>query len=133
MDLYKVYGYDEEKATRGLWIDLVDGGKVLVGMLGTPEYQKAVMKHSRKYQTQIRLNKMRPEDMNEITIQAEADAVLLGWKEFEVNGSSFPYTRENAIFLLRKFPRLKAEIEEYANDHERFQDSLNLEEDAKNL
>jgi hypothetical protein len=132
MDLDKIYGFDEQKATRGVWFDLVDGGKVLLGMLGSSLYQQAVMKHSRKYQTKIRLNKMSPEDMNEITIQSEADAVLLGWHEFEVNGQPFLYTRDNAVTLLRKFPRLKAEIEEYANDHERFQASMVLEEDAKN-
>lgn len=132
MDLDKVYGYDEDKANHGIWVDLVDGGKVRIGMLGTPEYQKAVMKHTRKYQAKIRLNKLTPEEMNEITVQAEADAVLLDWDEFVVNGQPFPYTRDNAVLLLRKYPRLKSEIEEYANDHERFQDSMNLEEDAKN-
>ena len=132
MDFKKTFGYNKEKATEGIWIDIGQDASIKVAKLGTNQYQLALMRHTRKYQAQLRNNAIDPDIAAEITANTLADAILLDWKGFEENGKRLPYSRANAFRLLKDSPDFRSDVERYANDRELFQDSLDLDVDSKN-
>jgi hypothetical protein len=134
MNMKKSYGFDKQKAEKGVWITLDEGGKVLLAKIGSHAYDLAIAKHTRDYQSKIRLGKLTTEDMKKISILVEAETVLLNWEGLEEEpGKPLPYSRENAIYVLTEYPEFRAEIVEYANDRSRFQSQdFDEETDAKN-
>ena len=135
LNFKKTFGFNKDKADEGVWVDIGNDALIKVAKLGTTRYQVALMKHTRKYQSLIRLNRLDPEGMAEITANTLADSILLDWKNIaeDDNGAIMPYTRANAYRMLKDYPDFRALVEMHANDPELFQDGVtDLEADSKN-
>jgi hypothetical protein len=132
MDLKKTFGFDREKADGGVWVDIGQDAHIKIAKFGTNKYQLAAMRHTRKYQAQIRAGRPDPESLADITANILADSVLLDWRGITEDDASLPYSRANAYRLLRDYPDFRAMVEQYANDMSLFQDAMDMEEDAKN-
>lgn len=133
MDFEAVYCVNESKASEGVWVNLVSGARIKVAKLGTVKYQNALMRHTRKYQAQIRVNRLDAETMNEITIKTLAECILLDWEDIEIGGKPFPYNQKNAVFLMTRSSDFRTDVENSANNMELFQDQVDLDADSKNL
>src|SRR2546423_5872900 len=127
MDFKKTFGFDKAKAADGVWVDLGQDTHIKVAKLGTNQYQLALMRHTRKYQAQIRVNRLDPEAMAEITAHTLADSILLDWKGVVEDEQPVPYNRQNAYRLLKEYPDFRALVEQHANDSELFQDQVDLD------
>ena len=131
MKLSKIYGYDQDKAANGVWVDLEDGARIKVAKIGTATYTQALEKASRKYRIKIRTNTLKADEAMLISAQALADAILLDWQGFETEeGTILPYSHENALKALKEYPTFRDTVELHANDPENFQDDIEV--DAKN-
>lgn len=133
MDFKKTFGYDKSKAADGVWVDLGEDTKIKIAKLGTNQYQLALMRHTRKYQAMIRVNRLDPEAMADITANTLADSILLDWSGVMEDGAPVPYNRPNAFRLLKEYPAFRELVEAHANDPLIFQDGMDLEADTKNL
>lgn len=129
MDLDKVYGYDPDRALKGVWVDHM-GGQLRIAMIGTAEYQRVVNKYTTAKRAMLRRDQAAAVD--EITILTLAESILLDWRNLRVSGEEIPYSRENAVRLLRKYPQFKSDVEAYAGDQSLFSDAQDSEDDGKN-
>jgi hypothetical protein len=132
MDLKKTFGYDKAKAADGVWVDLGNDTTIKIAKLGTNQYQLALMRHTRKHQAQLRSGYVDPELAADITANTLADAILLDWKNMMEDDKIIPYSRANAYRLLKEYADFRTLVEQYANDRDLFQDTLDLEADSKN-
>jgi hypothetical protein len=134
MDLKKTYGFDQEKASEGGWVDLPSGGRVRVCKLGTLEYQQAINRASRKYLAKIRTNTLSAEEANAIACAALSEAIVRDWAEIEEEGTLVPFSKVNARRLLSTYSGFKDDVETVAGDPENFQedDEGGRESDTKN-
>ena len=134
MDFKKAFGYDEKKADAGVWIDIADGISIKIAKLGTVKYQEALMRYTRRHQAIIRLNRLDPKMMADITANTLADSILLDWKGVIIDDIPIDYNRDNAYKMLKEYPDFRTLVENNANDASNFQDdAIDLEVDTKNL
>lgn len=131
MDLKKSFGVNAEKAEEGVWFSVDERASIKVAKIGTLKYQRALMKHTQKYQALIRINRLSAEHLTKVTVLTLADAVLLDWREFEEDGKPLFYSKEAAIRILEEYPDFRAYVEQCGNNIEEFQEG-DVEADAKN-
>jgi len=128
----KLFGFDETKSENGVWVDVPDGGRLKLGMIGSHAYNQALDKHIKRYRNLIRATgNLTVEQNTAVTIQVYADSVLLDWDGYEdEHGQPLKCTRDNKVKMLTKYPNFRTLIESYAGDRDIFQDDI--EADAKN-
>ena len=86
-DLKDLFGVDEEKATEGVWVPLGKGVEVKVARANNPKYQKLVTRLLRPHRRVIRRGGEAADAvMEEILNRAMAQAILLDWKNIEIDG-----------------------------------------------
>ena len=120
MDISKTYGTDKAKEEEGVWIQMGDGAEVRVARLGNKQYMEAIRRLSTKHKVAARNNKLSEEVTLDVTVNAFAEAILLEWKGFKENNKALPYTRENAVRLLKEYPDFREDIAAIAANMENF-------------
>lgn len=108
------FATDLDLEENGVWVDIGDGGSLLIARLGNPRYTKAVREISKPHKALIR-NKTISEDLSdELLLKAMAQAILLDWKGIEDDkGKEIKYSKDAAFQLLkdlRDFRNLVTEI-----------------------
>lgn len=99
---------DKAAAEAGKWFDY-DGARFLIAAFNTPRYQKVLSRIGKKNQAAVRHEKF--DTLQTITIEVQAEAILLNW-EGVLNGENlFPYSRENALYLLSASMEFRAWVE----------------------
>ena len=122
-----LFGFDEQKSENGVWVDVPDGGRLKLGMIGSHAYNQALDKHIKRYRNLIRATgNLTVEQNTAVTIQVYADSVLLDWDGYEdEHGQPMKCTRENKVKMLTKYPNFKTLVESYAGDRDIFQEDIN--------
>ena len=108
------FATDLDLEEKGTWVDIGEGGQILVARIGNPAYREKMRHLSKPYQSQIRQGTL-PEDLNdEIFLKAIVETILLDWKGIEDdNGKEIKYSKDAAMKLLlglRDFRDLVIEI-----------------------
>lgn len=113
---------DETKQTEGVWLAFDDETQFLIADLNNRKFVKSTQKRIRK----VNQNALRDDvDLqNRITIEAMADAILLGWKGVTENGQDVPYSKERAVKLLTEIPDLRNWVSEQAGNLENFRKEI---------
>lgn len=120
MDFKKVYNFDKEACEQGRWFPF-RGAEVLVARSNSKRYRDAVKRHRAAFQSIIDARVPLSDDQIEkMTIEVAADAVLLGWRGFEEDGVEVPYSRDNAVRLLTEHPEFRDDIANIANSEDNF-------------
>jgi len=87
---------DLKKSEDGIWVDYEGDIKLLIARKPNPRYEDALHTLIEKLNRAIT-----KEDDIDLTRQAVAQCVLLGWKNLCEGGKEIPYSTEKALELLR--------------------------------
>lgn len=104
----------------GVWRDIGDGARLKIARLGNPAYKAEWEKRSKPYKRQIRNDSLPTEKANELLYQCLARAVLLDWDGLDEDGQPVPYSRENAVRLLREIRDFRDLVVSLADDAEAY-------------
>lgn len=103
MDLFKSYATDETAEVNGVWQKGSGNSEFLVARAGNRKYQRLVAKMIEDNQDVLE-SKTDEADIRSEEIMATiyAETILLGWRgDVKAKGVDLPYTRENAIAMLK--------------------------------
>lgn len=97
-----------------------------------PRYAKAAEQHQRPVARELELGVLDNETARDVNVKIFVDGVLLGWQHVQdEDGSTIPYTRDNAIKLMTGLPELRDHLEYQARNFENFR-QYKREHEAKN-
>ena len=113
MNLESTFGFDEDLACEGAWIDLEDA-RIKVAALPNPNYDRHMQPVYRRYRD---MGKSVPESEHEI---AFAKFVLLDWENVEDEGAELEPTEENKLAAIRKYSAFKVLVRNEAMNRANF-------------
>lgn len=88
----------------GVWHDLGDG-RIRIARFNNPAYLKVIRRLTTPFAKLINTETDEAiEKVNEITIEAMAEAIVVGWERLMDEGQELQYSKENAMMLLTKYP-----------------------------
>lgn len=95
-------------------------------------YNKRIEALSKKHRRKIQNDAMEVAELREMTMNAVADTVILGWENVtDEDGQLMPFSRDNALKLFKALPDLFNDVQEQAAKATLFRASLR-EDDLKN-
>jgi len=123
MDLRKKFGGDRAMEVDGVDLHLGGDAYITIARAGGTNvaYARAVQKYLRPIRKRDRFESedLDLEEYADVQRQAFADTIVLGWRGIELDGAPLPFTRDNALRLMRDLPDLwevvKAHAEKLAN------------------
>lgn len=133
-NLYEMFGTDKRFEQEGIWYAFSEDTKFLLARAGgsNVRFAKVLEAKTRPYRRQIENESIDLDLANGLLIEAFAEAVLLGWQGVtDADGNDLPYSRENAVKLLKDLPDLFAELRNEATRLSNFR-TEEIEEDAGN-
>ncbi|HVQ48492.1 MAG TPA: hypothetical protein VMS92_00465 [Mycobacterium sp.] len=121
MDMRKTFGGDKTLERDGVELHLGGDAYITVARAGGTNvaYQHALQKRIRPYQSKS--GYIENDTYIDILKQTFADAVVLDWRGLELDGEPLPYSRDNALRLMRELPDLWDIIKTHAEKLANFQ------------
>lgn len=93
---------DSKKESEGVWVKWEHGVSLLIARLNNPGFQEFIREATRDHTKAIRDGRFENDKMEEISIEAMAHHVLLGWKNIEGDdGKPLKYSPEVALELMK--------------------------------
>lgn len=89
---------DKALEENGTWVPF-DDARFLIGSHMNQRHRKALARLAKKNQKAMRTNDEAA--IEELTIEAMAEGLVLGWEGVKNGTEAFPHTKENAIALLK--------------------------------
>lgn len=105
------------------------GVKLKIARANNTRFKKIFRRLTQPYSDQLAKGLMDEQVSEEIYLQCVADAILVGWSNFKVDGDDIPYTTENAVELLRNDKDCLDFVMNFANNLDNF--LIKDEEDLK--
>src|SRR5690554_1250966 len=109
---------DTDAEVSGVWVPIDDETELLIARLGNPRYRDAMARKGRPYRTAARNNTLPEDILTKILIEAIAETVLLGWKNFKEDGVELEYSPATAKRLLEDYPDFRDLVVGLAGDAE---------------
>lgn len=131
-DLSEEYGFDEQRAAQGVWMDLGKGARLRIAMIGTPTYRKTVFLKAQQVSARSRNVQVSFDQNDSLTLAVLSESIVLGWEGIYDEGKELPYSPANVVKFLTKYPRFRDDIEAFASNASNFQRVSDMEADAKN-
>lgn len=133
MDISRKFAYDQDKADKGVWVDLEDS-KFLICSIKNREFKNFLTDRLKPYRDRINSKKAENDHalkqiLDDITIEGLARFILLDWKNVKNEGKTVKYSYENAVKFLTDYNDFRVFINECATDLSLFQ--KDTEEDIK--
>jgi len=115
------FDVDQSKCDDGVEVPLGSGTTIRVGRWQGPKHQEAIQLRGAPYFAASGGSRL-PKDVSEkVSIESMADAVLIGWDGFsDEDGKPLPYSREEAIRVLTRYPEFRNEVVAAANNRSNF-------------
>lgn len=129
MDM-NVFKTNTSSEVTGVWHQLGDG-RIKIARYNNPVYQKTIRRLTTPHANLI--NTGSEEGMakvEEITLEAMAEAILVGWEDLTDEGRDLEYSKENAAMLLKKYPDFREWLSQKAMTARYYRDEY-LEETGK--
>jgi len=126
-DLKKLFGTDQNKEKEGVWQDMGDGLKMRIARIGNPNYQKRFQALSKPHRRALRRGTLSDEIAEQLLIKCLAETIVLDWEGVEENGSTIPYSVDNAIRVLTDYPDLRNYVNDIANEMEGYKEDVDEE------
>lgn len=89
------------KATAGIWLDY-DGARFLIASSKSREFKTNSLRKVRSKNQNVL--QAAPETFGDIQLEVMADKVLLDWEGVNDGEQDVPYSKENALMLLKTAP-----------------------------
>lgn len=118
----------------GVWTEVPLFGELLsmkIARLGNKAFERAQEARQKPYINQIRAGTLSVEIQEKILIECVARHIVKDWKDLTRGGEPFPYTPENAVWLLTNNRDLLNAIVRLSSDAERYRQQQ-IEADAGN-
>ena len=95
------YCHDKDKATKGVWVNIL-GVDFLLASSSTanPRYAAEVRKRCKPFLTKIQYGSMDEATSKRLEREAFCASVILDWKPFKINGEVWEYSQDNAMKLM---------------------------------
>ncbi len=106
------YITDEKLETEGVWRNLQEGGRVLVGRYKSTTYNAALREKLKPLVAKLaNESEIDPAAFEDAVLQASAETILLGWDDIQDDdGEELAYTTELALYYLRNAKDFREEV-----------------------
>lgn len=105
MDFSKKFEVDTNKVDNGVWITVdTDGAQIQIKRYNNTAYQKLVQAKVRDRMRELKTTVLDDTVYEEITMEAAAEAVLIGWRGITANDVEVPYSPAQALEYFKKGP-----------------------------
>lgn len=109
---------DSKKEETGIWVSFDGETQFLIGSLNSRRYKKA---YGRRIEDIRRAKRnIEADAIDEIINDAYAEAILLGWKNVQENGTAVEYSVEKAKWIMANCPNVREFILATATNNENF-------------
>ena len=112
-------------AEEGAWANY-RGVKLLIARANNPKFKTTFRRLTKPYKKEMENETLDEKTSGDLLAQAFAEAILLDWKDFVINGKEIEYNKENAADLLINDPDCLQFVTDYANDIDNY---LTVDED----
>ena len=136
MDLYKMYGTDEELVESGVKFDFGDGAWIKAKYLGRENegYYNALLSHFDSFKDVLNekgklTKRLTDPRMEDALIGIYADHIFIGWGGFVFKGKEIPNTKQAFAEFCKKYPSFFEEVNKQVSNNSNFQKD---EEQLKN-
>jgi len=121
MDLKKI-AINPKKEKDGVWVDLDEETKLLIGRLRSPQYNRVAERLRKPYRRQIENNSLSHQKKNDIAGELYAKTVLLDWKGLKINGKTVVYSEKICKEILSddQYQPFFSIVSDFAADEETF-------------
>lgn len=124
------FATDQAKERDGVWVDAGGGLRLCIARVGNSKYNDILRKVSKPYNAQIRNDMLEPDIAEDLTKQAVARTVLLGWENLtDDEDRQIPFTPAKALELFRAHRDFFTMVFNLGKDAELFR--TQLQEEAK--
>lgn len=89
-----------------------------------PRVKAAMASHYKPYARQVELGTLDQKKADEITVKLFIDVCLVGWKGVEIDGEEKQCTKDNALLLFTRLPKLFDTLWKYANDFNNYREDV---------
>jgi hypothetical protein len=131
MDFGKHYDTDKEAEQNGVEVALAEGCTIIVARANNRKFKEEMRRLMKPHARQDARGTFDPVLRDNLTRQAVAKFVLLGWKGIELDGKPLKYSPENAEMLMKRSEDFENDVIDAATMMETFRAEA-LEEGAKN-
>jgi hypothetical protein len=121
MDLFSEFATDKKAEVEGRWFEYADGGEFLIARWQNPKAAKKFEElHSRFNRHGSKRSKISLDQTRTIMIETTVHAVLLNWRNIEMQGKPFEYSKKAARKVLKEFPDFLDWVFSISNSMEAF-------------
>jgi hypothetical protein len=101
-DLFKQNAINIDEARTGKWFDFdEDGAAFMLRRIPNDDYEECVERLTKERIRKFRRNEISRMSKINIVIEAIVETVLLDWRKIEWNGKKLPFSKENALMVLK--------------------------------
>jgi hypothetical protein len=121
MDMRKTFATNAELEQDGIEVHFQNGAFIRLARAGggNIRYEQAMKRCFQPYRRALNSGSLDNKTVNEILQKVYAETVVLGWRDFELDGAALDYSPETALKLFREFPEfwkiVQEESEKFAN------------------
>lgn len=133
-NLYDMFGTDEDFEREGIWYAFSEETKFRLARAGGANlrFAKSLEAKTRPYRRQIENESIDNELANNLLLEAFVETVLLDWQGVkDRDGNDLPYSKDNALKLLKDLPDLYLELRTEAARLSNFR-TKEIEDDSGN-
>ena len=119
MDIFDRYATDESAELNGVEVPMGDA-ILLIARVGNKNYSNKLTSLVKRHEVALAIEGPAADALNEkLMVEAIADTILLGWKNFQYKKVELPYSKENARMILAHHD-FRADVMKLANDMEAY-------------
>lgn len=89
---------------------------IIVAQESNLAHRRAMRRLLEPHMTAARLGQVDVAVMGQVEDEAMAEAILVGWHGFKKDGADFPYSKENALWLLQNVAMLRSFVVSVAKE-----------------
>lgn len=89
-----------------------------------PRVKAAMASHYKPYARQVELGTLDQKKADEITMKLFIDVCLVSWQGVEIDGKEVECSKENALILFNRLPKLFDVLWRYANDFNNYREDM---------
>lgn len=104
------------------------GVDLLIARANNSRFKAIFRRITKPYKKEIDRDTLDEATSERLLVEAVAESILVGWKNFKVNGEEVKYTKDNAKDLLSNDPDCLTFVTEFSKDIDNY-----IEEDEENL
>lgn len=124
MDFKKEFVTNKALEEGGVWVDIGSDASLKVARAGNKKSIARYRELAAPYIAQITHGKISDDIAVQISVQVQAETILLDWKGISYDGKAMEYSTENAVKLLTESPDFRELVATISNERRTFQQQI---------